>query len=175
MPAIQLTIDDGTLFRHELKVRNLSAEALITSIIHEWANSPARIPENTALPLETSVLFEGESLARYLARITIAVVKTVIAKEGNKKKAAARLGYDRTAFHRLLTRLQDKDIYHLQSKLQQPLLVSSKLSLAAFTETYVTTVLMHCGGDKQRACAALQIPRTRLNSILLGIRIAKRK
>lgn len=175
MPPIELTIDDGPVFRRELRVRNVSPEALITSIIHEWAISPARIPENTALPLENSVLFEDESLPCYLTRIAKATIKTVIANEGNKKKAAARLGYERSTFQKLFRRLQSKDSYHFHLNHQEPLLVGSNLSLTALTEKYVTAVLADCDGDKKRACAILQIPRNRLNSILLGIRARTNK
>lgn len=106
--TITLTVHDAVVLRAHLRRKNSAEAELLSAIVHEWATHPSRFPGNVSLPSENNVLFKDESLRSYLSRIALATIKAVLRQEGNIKKTALRLCYDRTALHKLISRLTVK-------------------------------------------------------------------
>lgn len=63
--------------------------------------------EPVYLPLECRMLLPGESLHQFSARVKLHLVETVKLRAGGITNAATRLGYDRTALSKLLSKLQN--------------------------------------------------------------------
>ncbi len=64
-------------------------------------NRPLKDGEPVYLPLECRMLLPGESLAQFTARVKLHLIEAVKLRAGGMTNAAARLGYDRSAFSKL--------------------------------------------------------------------------
>jgi hypothetical protein len=166
---ITLTVHDAVVLRAHLRRKNSAEAELLSAIVHEWATHPSRFPGNVSLPSENNVLFKDESLRSYLSRIALATIKAVLRQEGTIKKTALRLGYDRTALHKLISRLTDgqKDPhFHADTIID----VDGLHSLDKAIERNVLAVMERCHGNKKQACSVLRITPQRLTRILLDAR-----
>lgn len=72
------------------------------TIVSPPTTSQPRTRRKISLPQSLFVIKETEGLQTFMARIQLAAITKTIEIEGNKRKAAARLGYGRTAFLTLL-------------------------------------------------------------------------
>jgi len=161
---IILNLRDARVFDTHLWRNKTKQGELLSQIIHEWATHPSRFPGNLTLPAQNSVLLKGESLRSYLSRVALAAIHTVLASEGDMTATARRLSYERTAFHKLFARLKARQrrapVYPHSDG------VNGFLSLEKMMERHVHYALELCNGDKDEACALLEIDRSKLDQIL---------
>ena len=162
---ITLNPHDAVVFRAHLRRDKSTQGELLSRIVHEWATHPSRFPGNLSLPAQNSVLFEGESLRSYLTRVALATINAVFDSERNMKATARRLRYERTAFHKLFSRLKagkKSPACHVNSDGDG----NGFLSLETMLERHVHYALELCIGDKYEACTILEITLSKLNMIL---------
>jgi hypothetical protein len=161
---ITLNDHDARVFNSYLRRTKSTQGELLTQILHEWAIHPSRFPGSLTFPALNSVLLKGESLRSYLARVALAAIDTVLAREGDMTATARRLDYERTAFHKLLARLkaahQSAPVYPHSDG------VNGFLSLEQMIDRHVHYALELCNGDKDEACALLEIDRSKLDKLL---------
>lgn len=165
--ALVISRHDIAVLRTHLRNKKDTVAKLIGSIIHEWAIHPARFQGNLPLPAHTNVLFPGESLRSYIHRVAQAVIHAVHKKEGRWSKTAAFLGYERTAFAKLCSRLKNgkgPPAFHLEYVRES----EGLLPLPRVIREHVINALRLCNGNQEQACHLLDIPLSRLNLILLA-------
>lgn len=170
-PDLDLVIrqHDLAVLRAHLRSRKDPIGKLIETIIHEWAIHPARLQGNLRLPDQTSVLLQGETLRSYLHRTTKAVIEVVYRKERRWSKTASFLGYERTAFYKLYSRLKNGKnqwVFSRGSANES----DGLLPLTQVIHDHVNNALRLCNGNQEQACHVLGIPLSRLNLILLAAR-----
>jgi putative transcriptional regulator len=81
--------------------RRLRSKGITTSSSSATTHQPRR-PTTILLPRSLFTIKETEGLQTFIARIQLATIIKTIEVEGNKAKAAVRLGYRRTSFLTLL-------------------------------------------------------------------------
>jgi len=170
-PNFELVISqqDLAVLRAHVRNRKDTLSKLIEKIIHEWVIHPARLEGNLPLPASNSVLMPGETLRSYLHRSTLAVIELVYKKERQWTRTAAFLGYERSAFYHLYSRLKNGKGTHVFSR---ELVNESEglLPLQRVIREHVSNALRLCNGNQEAACQVLGIPLSRLNMILVVAR-----
>jgi transcriptional regulator with PAS, ATPase and Fis domain len=84
-----------------------SARKEIKRFNHPSNKSRTRSDESIFLPAECRMLFPGESLQQFSARVKRNVIETVRDCTGSMTAASVRLNFDRTALSKLLSRISD--------------------------------------------------------------------
>ena len=177
--------------RHDLRVlsdnvdEDASLRELVESIIHEWATNPARSGKNLSLPPTNSVLLKGETLRSYLRRVALATINAVYQEERVWTRVALRLGYERTAFSKFVSRLksgghtgvhsnregddvrrQRRGDLHGEGSSNHHSLIPLRLLI----EEHFKQALAACEGDKEQACTLLGISAYQLASVRSALR-----
>jgi hypothetical protein len=173
-PELDLIIRqyDMTILRAHVRGKKDSVGKLIERIIHEWAIRRVRSPKNhLSLPIEVGYLFEGESLRSYINRVALVIIATLYREHKKWCMVADRLGYERSAFSKLISRLKRNlkgpPIMHF-NPLAMALNSDGALPLKRVIKTHVTSILQLCNGNKEEACKRLGISLSRLNRILVN-------
>jgi hypothetical protein len=169
-PNFELVVSqqDLAVLRAHVRNRKDTLSKLIERIIHEWVIHPARLEGNLPLHAETSVLLQGETLRAYVHRVAQIVIHGVQVKERRWNKTAAFLGYERSAFSKLCSRLNAGK----GPPVVQPELTGESeglLPLHRVIREHVTNALRLCNGNQEAACQVLGIPLSRLNMILVAV------
>lgn len=107
---IGLKTRDMRVFVRELNRQDLTPTELVNLIVQEWASHPSRSRSVLTIDPSANVLFKHESLRDYLKRVTLLCLATVQQTEGTVTASARRLGYERTAFHKLIERLSTEPV-----------------------------------------------------------------
>jgi transcriptional regulator with PAS, ATPase and Fis domain len=89
-------------------ITRAAAQKEIARFVHESINRPLLKNEQSVfLPTDCCVLFPGESLPQFTARVKRTLIETVRRCTGSMKATSVRLDVERTALCKLMSRLRD--------------------------------------------------------------------